>query len=421
MTEEVNAQIDPRDSLKLKPPELDVSSEQPWDDDVLHRKQIAAKLTNLIQDQSSPFTISIHGYWGTGKTFLLKRWQRDLEIQGFKAIYFNAWEDDFCDDPLLAILSQLSEYLEKSTLSSLTSQIAKVAIPLIRQNIVSVLEKHTGLKLELNQNQQTEEDPLKSYRSQRASKDELKKQLTKMSAAIREETGHPLVFIIDELDRCRPTFAIELLERVKHIFDVPDLVFIFGINRDELCSSLRSIYGDIESSIYLRRFFDMEFTLPEADTEVFCRHLMGKYDLENFFATLSKNANVNVHNNDFGLLVRDFPTFWTSLGFSLRDIDYCVRTIALVGKNIKERQYMYPSLLGLLIALKLMNPSLYRLYIERKCLGSEVMNYIYEKVPYQNLDTRTNNALNLIPNPPKGSSRADRTGDERREQAEVRV
>ena len=140
----------------------------------------------------------------------------------------------------------------------------------------------------------------------------------------------------------------------------------------------------------------MEFTLPEADTEVFCRHLMGKYDLENFFATLSKNANVNVHNNDFGLLVRDFPTFWTSLGFSLRDIDYCVRTIALVGKNIKERQYMYPSLLGLLIALKLMNPSLYRLYIERKCLGSEVMNYIYEKVPYQNLDTRTNNALNLI-------------------------
>ena len=84
-----------RMSLRLKLPEPDVSAEEPWGDDVLERAQIAAKLTNLIRDQSAPFAISIHGYWGTGKTFMLKRWQKDLEIQGFQAIYFNAWEDDF--------------------------------------------------------------------------------------------------------------------------------------------------------------------------------------------------------------------------------------------------------------------------------------------------------------------------------------
>ena len=54
------------------------------------------------------------------------------------------------------------------------------------------------------------------------------------------DTGQPLVFIIDELDRCRPTFAIELLERVKHIFDVPNIVFVFGINRSELVKALDS-------------------------------------------------------------------------------------------------------------------------------------------------------------------------------------
>ena len=83
-----------------------------------------------------------------------------------------------------------------------------------------------------------------------------------------------MVFIIDELDRCRPTFAIELLERVKHIFDVPNLVFAFGINRDELCSSLQSIYGNIDADVYLRRFFDMEFTLPQTQTQrSFARYL----------------------------------------------------------------------------------------------------------------------------------------------------
>ena len=71
------------------------------------------------------------------------------------------------------------------------------------------------------------------------------------------------MFIIDELDRCRPTFAIELLERVKHIFDVPNIVFVFGINRAELVKSLESIYGEIDAGTYLRRFFDMEFVLPE--------------------------------------------------------------------------------------------------------------------------------------------------------------
>ena len=82
-----------------------------------------------------------------------------------------------------------------------------------------------------------------------------------------EETKQPLVFIIDELDRCRPTFSIELLERVKHIFDIPGIVFVFGINRDELCHSIKSVYGEIESGIYLRRFFDVSLSLPDASTD----------------------------------------------------------------------------------------------------------------------------------------------------------
>ena len=122
----------------------------------------------------------------------------------------------------------------------------------------------------------------------RATKDELKKGLEKLSEAVFKRLQHPLVFIIDELDRCRPTFAIELLERVKHIFDVPYLVFVFGINRDELCKSLSSIYGEINTDVYLRRFFDFGFQLQEVESQAFVEHLIDKFQLGEAFRSLDK-------------------------------------------------------------------------------------------------------------------------------------
>ena len=374
MTEAIETSPNARELLKLKLPEADVSSGQPWGDDVLERKELAARLTNLIRTQSAPFTISIHGNWGTGKTFLLKRWQRDLEHENFNAIYFNAWEDDFCNDPFLAILGQMSDYFKGSTLNSLASQAINIALPLLQKNALSILNKTTGITLELEDSQQ--KTPVDEYLDQRSRKDQLKQHLTDLSTTVVKETGHPLIFIIDELDRCRPTFAIELLERVKHIFDIQNMVFIFGINRDQLCVSLESEYGHIDSDEYLRRFFDIEFTLPNVDTGLYCRHVMERFGLNDYFESLSTEANSRVHSEEYRALYNSFPRIWGDLGLSLRDIDFCVGTIAMVGKNLEHRHYMYPLVLGVLIPLKLMNPELYRRFIQRKCLASGVIDYI---------------------------------------------
>ena len=217
-----------------------------------------------------------------------------------------------------------------------------------------------------------------------------------MSATVFKETKHPLVFIIDELDRCRPTFAIELLERVKHIFDVPDLVFVFGVNRDELCKSLQSIYGEIDATVYLRRFFDMEFMLPDVDSEKFCRNLMTEYRLEEVFRSLSKSANTNLRHIDFDNLSGAFPVLCGHLGLSLRDIVYCVSLVALAVSNLQERQYMNPWLLSLLVTLKLKEPILYRQLIQGECYASDVMNYIYEVVSLPIVDSQLDFELNAI-------------------------
>ena len=394
MSQENQTPIDPRGELRLKLTEPDVSAEEPWGDDVLERAQIAAKLTNLIRDQSAPFAISIHGYWGTGKTFTLKRWQKDLENQGLMAIYFNAWEDDFCDDPLLAIIGQLDSHFKEGVFRTIADRIRETALPLLWRNALGVLNKTTGLTLEAGQTGQM--NLVAEYLKQRETKDELKDALEQLSTKVVEETGQPLIFIIDELDRCRPTFAVELLERVKHIFDVPNMVFVFGINRDELCSSLQSIYGTIDADVYLRRFFDMEFTLPEVDSEKFGRHLMQRFGLGEFFGELSRNASNRVHSEDFGVLVNYFPALWGRLGLSLRDIDYCVRLIALVGTNLELRNFMHPWLLGLLISLKLKNLALYRQFIQGQCLASQVMDYLDTILPTQGPDDRLVGTLDEI-------------------------
>ena len=397
MTEENLTQTDPRIGPALKLPEPDVVSDDPWNDDILGRREIAARLTKLIQHQEAPFVISIDGNWGTGKTFLLKRWQADLQNQGFSAVYFNSWEDDFCDDPLLAILGQMTEHFkEKTELKQLADSVASVAIPLLKRNVISVLEKHTGLVLELESQEQPERDLIAEYLEQRATKGRLRKDLGQLASTVLMETGHPLVFIIDELDRCRPTFAIELLERVKHIFDVPNMLFVFGVNRRELYSALQSVYGEIESNIYLRRFFDMEFSLPEVDSELFCRNLLGRFGFAEFFQSLDKGVTSNARLDEFQLLHNYMPILWGRLGLSLRDMDYCVRMIALVGKSLDPQQSIFPWLLGILIPLKLINTTLYRQFIQGNCHGSEVMNYVENEISLNDSDLASGPTIGLV-------------------------
>ena len=396
MTEEASIPADPRDALQLTLSEPEVSSEQPWQDDELGREQIAVRLTNLIRNQTSPFVISIDGQWGTGKTFLLKRWQKDLERDQFRAIYYNAWEDDFCDDPLLSIIGQLSEQFSKGKFKELAKQAGQIAVQLIKQNLIAVPSKLTGIDLSVDMRKLEGRDLLEEYLNQRKTKDRLKEQLTQLSAAVASETQHPLVFIIDELDRCRPTFAIELLERVKHIFDVPNMVFIFGVNRDELCKSLQSVYGRIEADIYLRRFFDMEFRLPEANTRSFCTNIMARFGLHEYFRTRSTDPFFPANRTDYGNLSEVLPMICSVFELSLRDIVYCIGLVSCAIRNLSENQKIYPWPLGVLIPLKLSDLTLFRRFVRGDCYASDVMNYINDRLSLPIEDNRLNLELTNI-------------------------
>ena len=376
MVRQPNTPLDAQKSIRLKLGEPVVDSNNPWADDLLARQDIATQLTNLVSSQEPPLTISLHGQWGTGKTFMLRRWQKTLALDKYQVIYFNAWEDDFCDDPFLAMIGQLSEHFKDGRFKELARRAAEIAIPLIRENLLGVLKAATGLTVKLDNQQQGNKSPLEAYLEQRATKDNFKDQLGQLSQEVARETGHPLVFIVDELDRCRPTFAIELLERVKHIFDVSHIVFVFGLNRDELSKSLSSVYGDINTDVYLRRFFDFEFNLPEAASQTFTTQLIDRFRIADVFQQLAAAAPHRAHLSDYHNHRTVFPKLWAALNLSLRDIDYGIRLLALLARNVPAGAFTHPFLLAVLIAMKFKMPEFYRSLISGDFRTSEIMNYI---------------------------------------------
>ena len=325
-----------------------------WADDRLNRAEMADKLTRYVCSRKNPFVVSLNGAWGTGKTFFLERWQRDLKKKKIQSIYFNAWEDDFCDDPLVAIIGQLTRF------SSGIKKLHKYRKPLesfAKKLLANMVSTAVGVNLP------KADSALIRYKKQEKIKVEFKSELESMASDASGEGEEPLVFIVDELDRCRPTFAIELLERVKHLLDVPGIVFVFGINRAELGKSIQSVYGDIDADVYLRRFFDMEFSLLGADLENFCADLVHKYELDQVFSRQQGFIS------GLSIILKHLDIF------SLRDAEHCIRAFAFVSSEDSKfiNSIIACYLLTVLTLLRIKDSMLYKSFVQKKVAAIEIV------------------------------------------------
>lgn len=94
----------------------------------------------------------------------------------------------------------------------------------------------------------------------------------------------PIVFIVDELDRCNPHFAVKTLERIKHLFNLPGILFVLSIDKNQLCNSIRGYFGSeqFNAEEYLQRFVDFEYQLPQPSIKEYCEYLWGEYDFDQF-------------------------------------------------------------------------------------------------------------------------------------------
>ena len=193
-----------------------------------------------------------------------------------------------------------------------------------------------------------------------ATRNELRRKLAKLAHDNFTKTGRYLVFVVDELDRCNPSYAIKLLERSKHILNVPYLAVVLGIDKTQLSHSIRAVYGDIDAENYLHRFIDVDFSLPAPNLTEYMNFLWRRYGVEEYFTERDERKT-------FLTMMRKARTIMSYLckmhQLSLREVEVVFKTFILLFRAHKKRRDLCPELIAALIILKIISPSNYRLWM----------------------------------------------------------
>lgn len=345
--------------------EIKISKGEPFSNDKLNREPIAKNLTkiaNLFSDSGA--VISLNGEWGAGKTTFVKMWKQQLTNDGYRCIYFNAWECDFQEDPFVAIMSELYDSFDttenfKEVITSGTKILTKVSGEIVK----GILSKVTGIDTNVIASATDEITDqclgrINDYNEHKASLREFKEKLAEFVAS--DYIGKPVIFFIDELDRCNPHFAVKLLERIKHLFDVPNIIFVLAVNINQLQYGIQGFYGSslINGKEYLKRFFDIEYTLPEPNLVNYCDFLYECYGLKDFFECSQRTYDPTL--KDSKILFLDIAkTLLAESHLNLRKSNrlFSMTRLALTGFGVKSK--FAPDVLFLLCYLKEIKPSLY--------------------------------------------------------------
>lgn len=354
--------------MNIRHNDIKINRIEPFSNCKLDRKQYANILTDIIQNYSDGFVLGIDNKWGTGKTTFVKMWRQYLDNEDFQTLYFNAWENDFEPDILVTLISELSELKTSKNEESLKKVISKAA-PLAKSLALGLLktqiEKYVGNDFAKELISQTANtlteglhEQIKNYTDRKNSIAEFRESLQTFVSSTTD--NKPVVFIIDELDRCRPNYAVELLEQVKHLFTVKGIVFVLSIDKVQLGNAVKGVYGSdlIDSDEYLRRFIDIEYSLPEPDAKLFCNYLYDYFQFDEFFSTGERHQYSELQNDkssfiEFAYLIFDYG----KLPLRVQEKIFAHARLSL--KQFEANHYLFPSLFILLIYIKLKHKEIY--------------------------------------------------------------
>lgn len=302
------------------------------------------KMLNAIEDNC---TIALEGNWGSGKTFFVKQVKMVLDahnpnyqpVNGFlteerrKAIkekysefnvedgstelkpqlcvYYDAWQNDNDEDPILSLVYSIVKetgpdfsFSKKSTLN-ICSELINLVCDKDISKLINVLKGENALDLI------------------RKTKDEADK-VSEFLQSLLPEVGERLIVFVDELDRCKPSYAVKLLEKIKHYFLDEEITFVFSVNINELQHTIKKHYGnDFDATRYLDRFFDLRAALP-------------KLDLEKYYATIDFKRNDDRFNYVCASVINKYQ-------FEMRNIAKYIRLAKIaVPKSVREGNASIP-------------------------------------------------------------------------------
>ncbi|EDK27781.1 KAP P-loop [Vibrionales bacterium SWAT-3] len=392
-----------------------------YPEDKLDRAKYAEFLTRFLEsegydaargeeDSKRTYVLNLNSTWGSGKTYFLKRWAEDLKAT-YPVVYVDAWERDYSDDPLMTVISAIIKDLraivgkdedrpEIKYPAKLVGLLKAAAPGLAR----GVTKRYLGIDLaELSQEKDDSGEPyylkdedgkvleddkgnpidlsfaaseavkhlIEEHEAKSDSIKSLKESVGEWVDAVKGHRGvkYPAFVFIDELDRCRPSYAVEMLETIKHVFDIPGVVFVVATDTEQLQHAVKAIYGEgFNAKVYLGRFFNSRFSLNAPDLsnllEVHC-------DLSVFSAESLESRGIDIFpcapaNPE--QTIRNLSTMIGAFDLPARTaIQVADRVIATV-RNMRHGTKLDILTLTVLLCLKEKDNDVY----ERLCSGRDI-------------------------------------------------
>jgi hypothetical protein len=347
------------------------SREDVWRDDWLGRQQDAANVYLFIMSQlearkarggKASYVLNINAEWGHGKSFFLNRFAAQLSEAGHVVAQVNAWENDIANEPMIAVMAAIEDALKphlsvgsrvRAKWKELIKASGPLAVSLVKGVATSFLKKHTGEFLDeaaaklggaASPAMKDRDDTSPAGEGAAAIAEKLgddlasrmieaHKQHLNSIATFRENLAAiassiptdavpdaKMFVLVDELDRCRPSHAINLLEAVKHLFNTDGVVFVIATNTGQLAASIKAVYGnDFNATDYLLRFFDRTYSFRDVPIADFVRVLFGTHGIKPETYQLPEIEPIFLS-----------VAYFQSVGLSLRDIEQCFEIFSTI-------------------------------------------------------------------------------------------
>ena len=343
--------------MKLTIPPIQIKENEGFGSgkDIFSRKEFGERLAGLVAQTKGELVLAIDAQWGEGKSTFIKMWKGHILHHcepKIRSIYFDAFTNDYQKDPFLALAAEIYELLEDDKgeeKKKFRMKAGNAAKALLRGALKIGVRVGTGGVLD-----GTEVDTAEDVISKLFGKDVDSVIADRLESTVKDKQalkdfriylegfakqygeGMPIVFIIDELDRCRPDFALDLIEQIKHLFSVQGITFLLVLNRKPLEASIQSRYGvnDIDATAYLQKFVNLWLTLPRK-YDIYDDHGV-KYVKHILDSMLDKGEQVS--NQQAVELLKELVKY---LKPSYREIERTLSYFALIHNMSDKSQQSY--------------------------------------------------------------------------------
>ena len=388
--------------LRYRSEDIKTPEDEPFKNDKLGREPFVTQVTELLAVIQEPFVIALNAPWGSGKSTTFKLLEAQLKTKKITTVSFNAWEVDYSTDPLVPLVATLHERLlelqgtDPSIKSEGLHKFKTLGGAIAKRGAVAALKVATAGILDAAEiaediadavktaSEDLTGDVIEAFKSEKNAAEEFRKLLGDITSRVRKATAEgteppPVVLLIDELDRCRPTFAVAMLERIKHFFSVPGLVFVLALDLEQLKASTRKVYGaDMDAGEYLRRFIDLELRLPRADVDAMVRGMLSSCGADAYF---EKRKHNGAQREECDSAVNNISALTRHFELTPRAVQRLVSRLMLVLRQTSTAQPLYPTLVVFLIFLRMQNEELLRSFVAGRINAQDVMASVRKLQP----------------------------------------